>query len=318
VVTALHELIQPCEGRPHLVVVIGKGGVGKTTSSLLLGHSLAGIGRTLVLSLDPARHLARYVGRGVLGGEVLLEDNLVVRQLDMEGEIARQASQYSDMLRYLLPSLSVLNIDNVVDVVRYMPGVEEEVFLRVLMESYGNAGYSFVVIDTPPTGVTLRTLCLPALYGVWLDKLIEVRGRIVSLRYAIAKTLGREAEMRDKALSMLLEMKERYARLMSLLKDAARTSYVVVATPEPLPLYELEETIDFLRRRLGTRPKALVLNRLLPPELARSMGVEEQQREYVEKLSSLKIPLVLVSYLGKSTESFEDVKKLEGLVEVVR
>jgi len=63
-VTALHELIQPCEGRPHLVVVIGKGGVGKTTASLLLGHSLAGIGRTLVLSLDPARHLARYVGRG--------------------------------------------------------------------------------------------------------------------------------------------------------------------------------------------------------------------------------------------------------------
>jgi hypothetical protein len=48
------------------------------------------------------------------------------------------------------------------------------------------------------------------------------------------------------------------------------------------------------------------------------MGVEEQQSEYVEKLSSLKIPLVLVSYLGKSTESFEDVKKLEGLVQVVR
>ncbi|QOR94684.1 ArsA family ATPase [Thermosphaera chiliense] len=313
----LQDLIKPYSCCPHVVVVIGKGGVGKTTVSLLLGAALARLGRTLVLSLDPAKHLAKYIGEEVVDREHVLGENLAVRQLDVEKEVARQADQYSSMLKYLLPSLTVLNVDSVVDVVKYMPGVEEEVFLRVLDSVYSSRDYSFIVVDTPPTGVTLRTLYLPLLYMVWLDKLIKVRERIVSLRYVIARTTGREAEARDKALSILLEMKQRYSNLMDVLKNPARTSYVVVATPEPLPVYEMEETVSFLEKRLGAPAKALVLNKILPAEMARRMGVEQQQKAFIEKLSSIKKPLVLINYLGKPTESFEDVKKLESLVEVV-
>lgn len=70
------------------------------------------------------------------------------------------------------PSLKVLNVDNVVDVVKYMPGTEEEVLLKIIMEVYESDKYKFVVIDMPPTGVTLRTLYLPSLYTIWLEKLI--------------------------------------------------------------------------------------------------------------------------------------------------
>jgi len=312
-----HELIKPYSCCPHVVIVIGKGGVGKTTVSLLLGKTLARLGRTLVLSLDPAKHLAKYVGEEVVSKEYVLEDNLAVRQLDVESEVARQADQYSAMLKYLLPSLTVLNVDSVVDVVKYMPGVEEEVFLRVLSDVYASRDYGFIVVDTPPTGVTLRTLYLPLLYMVWLDKLIKVRERIVSLRYVIARTMGREAEVRDKALSILLEMRERYLKLKELLKNPERTSYVVVATPEPLPVYEMEETVSFLEKKIGASAKTLVLNKVLPAEMARRMGLEQQQKDFIEKLSTVKKPLVLIRYLGKPTESFEDVKKLESLVEVV-
>ncbi|MFZ8791092.1 MAG: ArsA family ATPase [Thermosphaera aggregans] len=128
----------------------------------------------------------------------------------MEKEVARQADQYSSMLKHLLPSLTVLNIESVVDVVKHMPGVEE-VFLRVLSDVYASRDCSLIVVDTPPTGVTLRTLYLPALYMVWLDKLIKVGERIASLRYVIARTMGRKVELRDKALSMLLDMRERYS-----------------------------------------------------------------------------------------------------------
>jgi arsenite-transporting ATPase len=314
----LTELLSPYTCCPHLVVVIGKGGVGKTTVSLLMGHVLSSVGKTLVVSLDPAKHLAKYVGEEVLNREKVLGENLVIRQLDVEREVSKQASQYSDTLRYLMPSLSVLNLDDVVDVVKFMPGVEEEVFLRVLMDVYCNSNYEFIVIDTPPTGVTLRTLYLPVLYEAWIEKLIKIRERIVSLRYVIAKTLGREGEVRDKALSILLGMKERYTELMSRLRDSSRTSYIVVATPEPLPVYELEESIGFLRRKLGVSPKAIVLNKVLSPEQARSMGVEEQQEFFISKLKSFKTPIVLLGYLGRPTESFNDVKDLEGLVRVLK
>ena len=70
------------------------------------------------------------------------------------------------MLKYLLPSLTVLNVESVVDVVKYMPGVEE-VFLRILSDVYASQDYSFIVVDTPPTGVALKTLYIPsALHGL--------------------------------------------------------------------------------------------------------------------------------------------------------
>ncbi len=316
-VVKISDLLSPYRCCPHLVITIGKGGVGKTTVSLLFGLMLSRIGETMVLSLDPAKHLVKYVGRDILGKEVEIENRLVLKQLDVDREISRQLNQYSDTLKDLLPSLKVLNIDNVIDVVKFMPGVEEEVFLRIILEAYEHADYNFIVIDTPPTGVTLRTIYLPVLYKIWLEKLVEVRERILSLKYAIAKTLGREADIRDKALSLLLEMKEKYINLINLLKDSTRTSYVLIATPEPLPLYELKETINFLEEKLRAKPKMLVLNRVLPLEMAERMGLKNQQENIITELSSYRIPMILIKYLGKPTESIDDIRKLEDLIKVI-
>ncbi|MEM2158103.1 MAG: ArsA-related P-loop ATPase [Sulfolobales archaeon] len=46
----------------HVVLVIGKGGVGKTTVSILLSLVLSNLGDTLLYSLDPAKHLIKYLG----------------------------------------------------------------------------------------------------------------------------------------------------------------------------------------------------------------------------------------------------------------
>ncbi|MEM4434019.1 MAG: TRC40/GET3/ArsA family transport-energizing ATPase [Thermosphaera sp.] len=314
---SLLNLLSPYECCPHLVFVIGKGGVGKTTVSLLFGLILSRIGNTLVLSLDPAKHLVRYVGEEILGREARIREGLVLKQLDVDMEVARELNRHASMIKDMLPSLKVLNIENVVDVVKYMPGVEEEVFLRILQETYEHVKYEFIVIDTPPTGVTLRTLYLPKLYEIWIEKLIEVRGKILSLKYAIAKTLGREPEVKDKALTLLTEMREKYSTLVNVLKDSSKTSYTIVATPEPLPVYELKETVNFLRLKLNTSPKILVLNKILPAEVADRMGLREQQEAIMSELSSYNIPLLSISYLGRPTESLEDIAELENLVKVV-
>ena len=76
-------------------------------------------------------------------------------------------------------------------------------------------------------------------------------------------------------MSTLLEMRERYSSLIGLLKNPERTSYAAVATPEPLPVYEKEETVGFLEKKLGVPVKALMPNKILPDEIARGMGVEQ-------------------------------------------
>jgi len=314
VVTDLVGALRPLSCCPHVVLVLGKGGVGKTTISIALARSLSRLGRTLLLSLDPARHLAKYLGIAGEGPEEV-SGGLYVQQISVEREVEAVTSKYAELLRELMPSLSVYNLDSVADVVRYSPGVEEEVFLRALSRAF-RSDYSYVVVDTPPTGVTLRTLALPNLYLAWLDRLIEVRERIVSLRYVIAKTLRREAEMRDRALERLYEMREEFQLLRDLLASHERTSYVIVATPEPLPMYELRESFSFLTQRVRNRPKLLVLNKVLPDSVARELGVLEFQRGSLEELASYGVRYAVVEHLGRPTESLADIEELEGRVRV--
>jgi arsenite-transporting ATPase len=314
VVSGLVEALKPATYYPHVVLVLGKGGVGKTTISIALARSLSRLGRTLLLSLDPAKHLAKYLG--VIGeGPTEVSENLHVQQVSVEREVEAVTSRYAELLRELLPSLTVYNLEGVTDVVRYTPGVEEEVFLRALARVF-RSSYSYVVVDTPPTGVALRTLALPDLYLVWLGKLIEVRERIVSLRYVIARTLRREVEVRDRALERLYEMRAEFQQLRDLLASHERTSYVIVATPEPLPMYELRESYNFLIKRLGNRPKLLVLNRVLPDGVARELGVLDLQRRSLEELASYGVRYAVVEHLGRPTESLADIEELEGRIRV--
>lgn len=310
------ELLGNPVDKPHLVVVIGKGGVGKTTVSILLALELCNHGKTLLLSLDPARHMSKYLSVGSRDF-VELSERLHVKQVSIEKEISDMTSKYAELLRELMPSLVVLNIESVVDTIKYSPGVEEEVFLKKMQEAL-RGDYDYVVIDTPPTGITLRTLMLPRLYLTWLSKLIEVRERIVSLRYVIARTLGRRVETYDKVLTKLYEMKRDFEHLNAIISSGDKTSYVIVATPEPLPMYELNESYKFLVEKMGVKPKLLVVNKILPESVARELGLLDEQKRFVNEIDNYGVNYMLVEHLAKPTESLEDVLALRGKVKVFK
>lgn len=313
---SLVDVLEPLSCCPHLVMVMGKGGVGKTTMSISISMELGQKGKTLLLSLDPARHLLKYLG---LTGEETeeIEDGVYVKQIALEREVDRITSKYAELLRDLMPSLTVLNLESVVDAVKYSPGVEEEVLLRKLEEAL-KSEYQYVVVDTPPTGITLRTLVLPRLYLTWLDKLIEIRERIVGLRYVIARTMKRSIEIRDKALLKLYEMRDEFKFLDAALSSQSKTSYVLVATPEPLPMYELKHTLEFLKGKLGVRPKLLVLNKVLPDKVAEELGLLSMQWNFFDELRSFGIGYAVVEHLGKPTENISDIKALRNKIRVFR
>lgn len=316
--SSLAGLLSPLEGEPHVIIVLGKGGVGKTSTSILIASELKTQGKTLLVSFDQAKHILKYLNLRRAMEVVEIDENLSACQLDIEASARELTSRYSDLVAELFPSLTVLNLEDVTKVLKYAPGVEEEVFLRWLADIYESKKFSYVVIDTPPTGISLRTLVLPKLYLIWLEKLINIRERIVSLRYVISKTLGREIRASDPALNKLYELKEVYSKVRDVLSSASRTSYVIVTNPEPLPMFELREILNFLEGELTTKPKLLVMNKVLPKDVATKLGTYDEQAGVIEEFKSISCRSVMIPYASNPPSRLEDIVKLREFMVVVR
>lgn len=310
--------LQPALGKPHVVIVLGKGGVGKTSVSLIIADELSMLGDTLLVSFDPAKHIMKYLNIQGSMQVFRVRNRLHAYQLDIDLATKEIASKHISLLSEILPSLSVLNLEDVVKVFKYSPGVEEEVFLKKLLDIYRWGEFEYVVIDTPPTGISLRTLALPKLYMMWVERLIEIRERIVSLRYVIARTLGRKYEVDDPVLKKLYEIREEYQRLGNFLSDYSRTSYVVVANPEPLPIHEMMEIISFLERELHNKPKLLVLNKVFPGDVAIELGVYEEQSRYVNEVRSMPYNSVMVRYVSGAPSKLDDIVRLREASAILR
>lgn len=247
--------------RPHIFIVLGKGGVGKTTIAIALTIELSRKGRTLLVSLDPAKHLLEYLNLPE-PGKVSRHEGFDVYQFDLESAVVKLAGELQRNLEDLTPSLKVLNAESALRAARYTPGLEEDAILRELSRLYRLTEYDYIVVDTPPTGLALRVLVLPELYASWLNGLIDVRSRILSLRYTIERVKGGERKVSDPVLEKLIELRDRYTELYTGLRNTARTSYTIVANPEPLPLYEMKEVSKAIMEHMGCRPRLLVMNKV--------------------------------------------------------
>jgi arsenite-transporting ATPase len=260
------------------ILFVGKGGVGKTTCAASTAVALAEAGhRVLVASLDPAHNLGDVLDIPLEDRSKEIAPRLSAMEVDVEGRIRRYLERAADRFQGVYRYLRVFNLDQSLDLLRYAPGVEEEALLEALRELLlapgGESGV--VIVDTPPTGLTLRVLGLPRISLLWLDRLIAVRGRILDLRGMVAHVQGervfevegermrlphRAAE--DPVLRELHTARRELKALEALLTDGGRTAVAAVMNPETLPLLETLRTLGALGR-FGLPAGAVIVNKML-------------------------------------------------------
>jgi anion-transporting ArsA/GET3 family ATPase len=299
----------------RLVIVTGKGGVGKSTVALAIGMAAAERGkRTIVCEVAAQEGLSRVFHRAEVGfHEVEMADNLWAISIDPD----------ESMREYVLLQLKVKAMRDLLfrsRIFNYLaaatPGLRELVTIGKIWELAqpnrkvrGAREYDCVVVDAPATGHGVGFLQTPRTFA----------------------GIARVGPIRQQAET-----------LDAFLTDHKRTGVAIVALPEEMPVNESASLEQALTDEVGTSVDRVYLNGLYPErfdadeiETIERAGQDAEgavraacraavseyrrasgQREQLERLRELvKAPISTLPFVFEPQLEIEQVRELAAEVD---
>lgn len=288
----------------EMVLVVGSGGVGKTTTAAALATSAAveSGGRVLVLTIDPARRLADALGTGHLGNDPtrVPDSAFDAAGIEPHGELwaamLDTKAGWDELVTRHAPDRRTRDTVLANPLYQNLTGrfVHSHDYLAMerLHELHASGDWDLIVVDTPPSRNALAFLDAPRrmreFFGskllTWLT--VPYRSRFVSLAskpfFQIADRILGARFLQDVAeFFVLFRTMERgfveHAREVERLLTDARTTFVVVTTLEAAPSHEAA----YLARELVARRfplGAMVANRVLPPAFTAKASATSARR----------------------------------------
>jgi arsenite-transporting ATPase len=240
----------------QLLLFGGKGGVGKTTCAAAAALRLSGLfpeRSFLLVSTDPAHSLTDS-----LAG-YCPPPNLAVLELDAAACLQEFLKKQGGKLRQIAARGTFLD-DH--DINRFLnlslPGLDELMSFLEISRWLQERRYHSVLVDTAPTGHTLRLLQMPELLRQWIGALDALLEKHRYMRGVFSRC--RDADELDLFLEELLGS---VRRMENLLQDALCCRFIPVTLAEPLSMLETVSMIQQLQS-LHLPVTDLVVNRIHP------------------------------------------------------
>ncbi|MGQ9837368.1 MAG: ArsA family ATPase [Cyanobacteriota bacterium] len=271
----------------QLVLFSGKGGVGKTTLTCALARQLAQADPQrclLLMSTDPAHSLADVLDVPVTDQAQPLPDcpNLQVRALQAEVLLAAFKQTYGAALELIAERGSWFGREDLLPVWDLAwPGVDELMAILEVNRLLAGGDIDTVILDTAPTGHTLRLLELPD----FLENVLAVFATFQAKHRELSQALtGTYRE--DEADIFLAQLQGELQAGKARLTDPTSTSVWLVMLPEHLSLEETRRFCQQLQhRRLPIG--GILVNQVLPASSQASPLYQARQQEQQRLLKAL-------------------------------
>ncbi len=281
----------------RIIVTLGSGGVGKTTTSVALAVIGAMLGKKVgLLSIDPAKRLAEAMGIS-LGNQ--LTEVKFSSELAMPGQVfgamLDQKAVFDEMVEKWTDSANVkekIYANSIYQAVsQNLGGPLEYMALAKLQSMAEDSTFDLIVLDTPPDSHALDFLDRPnALSGfmergvmTWLikpfhfaqklgaGKLFRAGGRMMS---GIASVTGvKMLQMLAEFLILMEDVIKGFNKIgseVSQLLKQENTNFILVTAPHPAAVRSVQLLLKELKEKdypLG----GLYINRCIPQDLSASI-----------------------------------------------
>jgi arsenite/tail-anchored protein-transporting ATPase len=265
-------------GESKLFVFGGKGGVGKTTCAASAALSFSQTLQTekiLLVSTDPAHSLSDSLA------EMPLPSNLTIIEFDAAQYLEEFRKEHGARLLEIADRGTFLDKE---DISRFlnlsMPGMDELFGFLEISKWIEESKFDRIVVDTAPTGHTLRLLSMPRFFKSWiqtLDLLLE--------KHRYMKTVFSGFYSPDELDEFILSLSGSVENMEKILQDPSLSRFVPIMIAEELGVRETARLLHNLDD-LGISAKDILVNRIYPEDAGPACSGRSEQLELLDRLPS--------------------------------
>ncbi len=256
----------------RLILYLGKGGVGKTTTAAATAVRATELGyRTLVVSTDVAHSLADALDAPLGALPTQLTDKLWGQEINVLEEVREHWGQLRGYLSTLLRRRGVDEV--AAEELAIIPGMEEVVSLLHIRRQAKEGNFDVVVVDAAPTGETVRLLTMPETFQWYAARVMDWEPGTLKVARPLVKALMPANDI----FETINRLTKGVEALRDTLTDATVSSYRLVVNPERMVIKEAQRAATYLSL-FGYPVDGVVLNRVLPVESAEGEFMKELAR----------------------------------------
>jgi arsenite-transporting ATPase len=307
---------------PRVILVSGKGGVGKTTFASATGVACAARGlRTLVMSIDIAHSLSDLFALpshllDIHGGDpVPVCPNLHIQEVDLQTEIERHWGDIFASLRSMLRSSGMHDVLS--EELAILPGMSDVVCLLYINKYLNENVYDVIILDSAPTGESLRFISMPSTIEWSMQKLYALKKNVPSIASPLLRIMGMPGGGSGVEIEQARKVYESLGMTRNLLVDDKVTSVRLVCNAERVTMNETLRAYMYFCL-YGMNVDMVAVNRLLPPEANNGYFDQliEEQGRILESVGGYFQPARIVKAQLRRSEA-QGLESLESLAKEI-